>query len=89
MRELRQETTGLSLKGNRRPFFTERRDSWKQTTRMLMWGACVLTMISTLALPAYAKDKTGLLKATDLLKMKVQGTVRCVASEAQKGNDKH
>lgn len=50
----------------------ERRDSWKQTTRMLMWGSCVLT--STLALPAYAKDKTGVLKATDVLRMKVQGT---------------
>jgi uncharacterized protein YrrD len=34
----------------------------------------MLTMVSTLTLPAHAKDKSGVLKATDLLKMKVQGT---------------
>ena len=48
--------------------------SWKQTIRMFMWGVCVLIMVSTLMLPAHAKDKSGVLKASELLKMKVQGT---------------
>jgi sporulation protein YlmC with PRC-barrel domain len=52
----------------------ETRDNWKQTIRMVMWGACVLTMLSMFALPAHAKDKSGVLKASELLKMKVQGT---------------
>lgn len=45
-----------------------------QTIRMLTLGVCVLTVVGTLALPAHAKDKSGVLKASDLLKMKVQGT---------------
>jgi sporulation protein YlmC with PRC-barrel domain len=49
-------------------------DKWKPTIRMFMWAACVFTMVSTLTLPAHAKDKSGVLKATDLLGMKVQGT---------------
>jgi sporulation protein YlmC with PRC-barrel domain len=48
--------------------------NWKQTIRMFMWGACVLTVVGTLALPAHAKDKSGALKASEVLKMKVQGT---------------
>jgi sporulation protein YlmC with PRC-barrel domain len=52
----------------------ETRDNWKQTIRMVMWGACVLTLLSMFALPAHAKDKSGVLKASELLKMKVQGT---------------
>jgi sporulation protein YlmC with PRC-barrel domain len=48
--------------------------NWKQTIRMLILGICVLTVGGTLALPAQAKDKSGVLKASELLKMKVQGT---------------
>jgi sporulation protein YlmC with PRC-barrel domain len=48
--------------------------NWKQTIRMLILGICVLTVGGTLAFPAQAKDKSGVLKASELLKMKVQGT---------------
>ena len=49
-------------------------DNWKPTIRRFLWGACVLTMVSTLTLPAHAGDKSGVLKASELLGMKVQGT---------------
>lgn len=46
----------------------------KQTIRMILWGVCVLAMVSTFALSAHARDKSGVLKASELLGMKVQGT---------------
>jgi sporulation protein YlmC with PRC-barrel domain len=41
---------------------------------MLILGVCVVTVVGTLALPAQAKDKSGVLTAKQLLDMKVQGT---------------
>ena len=49
-------------------------NNWKQTIRMFLWGACVLAMVSTFAFSAHARDKSGVLKASELLGMKVQGT---------------
>ncbi|MBU6432468.1 MAG: PRC-barrel domain-containing protein [Nitrospirae bacterium] len=41
---------------------------------MLIVGVSVLTVVGILALPARAKDQSGVWKASELLKMKVQGT---------------
>ncbi|MBU6482055.1 MAG: PRC-barrel domain-containing protein [Nitrospirae bacterium] len=41
---------------------------------MLIVGVSVLTVVGILALPAHAKDQSGVWKASELLKMKVQGT---------------
>lgn len=49
-------------------------DNWKQAIRTFLWGACVLTMVCAFTLSAHARDKSGVLKASELLGMKVQGT---------------
>jgi len=40
---------------------------------MFLWGVCVIAIVSTFTLSAHARDKRGVLKASELLGMKVQG----------------
>ena len=68
-------------------------DYCKQTIRLLILGVCMLTVVGILALPAHAKDKSGVLKASELLKMKVQGTdgktlgsIRDLVSDPEEGD---
>lgn len=46
--------------------------------RVLIWrcfiGACLVITMSVETLPTYAKDQSGVLKASELMKMKVEGT---------------
>jgi sporulation protein YlmC with PRC-barrel domain len=48
--------------------------NWKQAIRTFLWGACVLTMVGAFTLSAHARDRSGVLKASELLGMKVHGT---------------
>lgn len=46
--------------------------------RVVIWrcfiGACLVVAMSMETLPTYAKDQSGVLKASELMKMKVEGT---------------
>jgi sporulation protein YlmC with PRC-barrel domain len=62
------------LFGTQEALFMETGGNWKQTIRRLILGVCVLTVVGILALPAHAKDKSGVLTASEMLRMNVQGT---------------
>ena len=46
----------------------------KEVFRLLVFGAFVVTLVTAFYLPAQARDKSGVLKASDLIGMNVQGT---------------
>ena len=46
----------------------------KKVLHLLAFGALVVTLVTAFSLPAQAGDKSGVLKASDLIGMNVQGT---------------
>ena len=46
----------------------------KKVLHLLAFGALVVTLVTAFSLPAQARDKSGVLKASDLIGMNVQGT---------------
>ena len=46
----------------------------KKVVHLLAFGALVVTLATAFSLPAHARDKSGVLKASDLIGMDVQGT---------------
>ena len=46
----------------------------KKVVHLLAFGALVVTLATAFSLPAHARDKSGVLKASDLIGMNVQGT---------------
>jgi sporulation protein YlmC with PRC-barrel domain len=46
----------------------------KKVLQLLAFGALVVTLVTAFCLPAQARDKSGVLKASDLIGMNVQGT---------------
>ena len=46
----------------------------KRAVHLLAFGALVVTLATAFSLPAHARDKSGVLKASDLIGMNVQGT---------------
>lgn len=52
----------------------ETQDCGKKVLHLLAFGALVVTLVTAFSLPAQARDKSGVLKASDLIGMNVQGT---------------
>jgi sporulation protein YlmC with PRC-barrel domain len=52
----------------------ETQDCGKKVLQLLAFGALVVTLVTAFSLSAQARDKSGVLKASDLIGMNVQGT---------------
>ncbi len=46
-------------------------NNWEQTIWLCMWGVCIRAIVSIFTLSVYARDKSGVLKASELPGMKV------------------
>ena len=52
----------------------ETQDCGKKAIQLLAFGALVVTLATAFSFPVHARDKSGVLKASDLIGMNVQGT---------------